>query len=139
MLIRHVVNPHPLCRNPAVDPCPAGLTPGVWKRLAGWGCSTTSRAVVAEESGKVVGFFRFRRVTHSQEAMKACGTWVHPQLRGKEVARRLWEQALERFQPDIVWVGTVSRGGFKLGMSLARRFPRITFKVQPLLYWPGQR
>jgi predicted GNAT family acetyltransferase len=83
-------------------------------------------AVVAYQAGKIVGLFRY---TLYKKRLTAYGTCVHPKLRKRGVATRLWTLALRKTAPKSVRVFTASREGVRLVTSLSKLFNRIHWDI----------
>lgn len=76
---------------------------------------------------RLVGFFRYE--FDQCGTLRAAGTWVAREARGKGLAAGLWIHVLKRARPRRVWVKTVSVGGRALATALARRFPSIRWTI----------
>lgn len=81
-----------------------------------------SEALVAVDELGVAGVLRYDKYDDTDE-MRAGGTWIRPDHRGKGLAGTLWKSALR----GIKWVQvtTVSAGGRALVKSLKVKYPRV--------------
>lgn len=105
---------------------PLGNLPAaVGKELVG--LDSVQYAVLAEASGRLVGFLRYD--FDAKGVLCAAGTWVKPHARKSGVAAALWRHLLKRTRASHVWVKTVTPGGRGLVTSLMREFTRFRWHV----------
>lgn len=83
-------------------------------------------AVIATDSGKVVGFWKF---TRQGKAIRSKCTWIHRDYRRQRLAKRLWAVGIGVFDPPSIKVTVTSDRGFTLVKSLRETFPKIKFRV----------
>lgn len=79
------------------------------------------------EDGTIVGLLRYsRRGIRWLRSVRALGTYVAKQHRGKGIALALWRAMLDAEQPRTVRVTTVSKGGHGTIQALQRSAPNAT-------------
>lgn len=89
------------------------------------------RAVIVEDEGQVVAFFRYLVGKFSAfRAVFALGTYVLPGYRRQRLARRMWDLAMKSVKPAFVNVYMTSRPAKKLIATIERRHPRAVFYEQ---------
>ena len=86
---------------------------------------SVDRAVVATMNGALVGFFRF---DIRRRAIRAYGTWVHPDHRRKGLATRMWNVAKRHSRTSKVYVYTVSVAGDLFVRSVSKNV--VQFRKQ---------
>ena len=85
-----------------------------------WPTLHKGRVIVAEEDGRLVGFFRYCR---SGSDLDAVGTWVLRARRRRGIARTMWALALR--QTKNVFVTTTSRAGDGLVRYVTRTHKKV--------------
>jgi ribosomal protein S18 acetylase RimI-like enzyme len=76
-------------------------------------CQGCSRAIVAKDGDKLIGFVRIEDIFCIQETW-AVGTWVHPAYRQQGLASKMWKRMLRVTRPGVIRVHAVSRNGKRL-------------------------
>jgi GNAT superfamily N-acetyltransferase len=82
------------------------------------------REVVALKGDKKIGKFRIFMPKNSKE-LHAHGTMVDDEYQGLGVGTRLWERAIEKYNPTYVSVSTISVGGESLVNRLKAKHNQI--------------
>jgi GNAT superfamily N-acetyltransferase len=95
-----------------------------WKRAGLFSCDS---AVIAMEGEQLVGFFRY---WVEKPMLQAAGTWVHPDYRGRGIAKKMWVKVLSQSWVKTVRFGTVSDGGRGMMKAVKTHFKprRLRFK-----------
>jgi len=96
-----------------------------YRTLCRWGMGPSDHAIIAQENGKIVGFFRFDLI---RGRLYAYGTWVDKKYRGKKLGTKMWIRVLREKLPHLVTVTAISRGGAGLVNSLRRKYHNIHWK-----------
>ena len=95
------------------------LPPGAFRFRRYYGLQwEAAGAVVATDSGRLIGFFRFDRRPNSS-ILQAIGTWVDPEYRRIGLARRMWRRAVHHTKVSRITVYTATRAGSALVRALA--------------------
>jgi len=93
-----------------------------------------SGAIVATTCSKhemhnkeLIGFVRW---SEDAESIRLLGTYVLGGYRSRGVARRMWEEAIDYFDPQkTVEVVAMSTGGLALVQSLQMRHPQLKWEI----------
>lgn len=88
-----------------------------WRK---WRLASAEHALVALDGRRVVGWFRY--YLYDDVDLGACGTWVHPDYRGRGIGARLWKKVLRRYRPATMRAVTLSAGGRALVRMAHQKF-----------------
>jgi predicted GNAT family acetyltransferase len=127
MLRFEVVNSdHPLCSENAKDLNP--YMRNFWKSRE---LQSADSAIIAYDDNQMIGFFRFDcQADQNQDYIfYGNGTYVNSNYRGRGIAKRMWEMALDFSNPKIVEVYCTSYGANKLIASIQsnEKYSKIDF------------
>lgn len=121
----HVGAAHRLCGQNAEDDLKLPLGREARRFLEN--CARSDGAVILWRDGVIVGFFRYGE--DSPGAIRAIGTWVHPDLRRLGLAERLWAKALKSLHVTKVKVPTISPAGNKFVAALRGLHSDVEFAI----------